>query len=166
MRAAPDDVEIIPGLHVGAEPNKRAARRLAGMGVSHVVDLRDGTLEASVWPRGVDILSFGLTEFGAPPVEDLARLGRHIARLIQQGQVVYVHCRAGIQRAPMVACAVLMYMGWTLADAYQLVSSRRAVAAMSEEQLLVLRRLAAALDQRLGDAGSLRAFAGTEFATR
>ncbi|MHB8490582.1 MAG: hypothetical protein ACYDC4_15600 [Candidatus Dormibacteria bacterium] len=40
-----------------------------------------------------------------------------MARLIQQGEVVYVHCRAGLQRASMMASAVLTRTSHALGDA-------------------------------------------------
>jgi hypothetical protein len=43
----------------------------------------------------------------------------------------------------MVACAVLVQMGWSLADAFRLISSRRGITAMNEAQLAILRELSA-----------------------
>jgi len=41
---------------------------------------------------------------------------------------VFIHCAAGVHRAPMMALAVLGWMGWDLDDAMQLIERRRAVA--------------------------------------
>jgi protein-tyrosine phosphatase len=139
--AAPDAVEVIPGLHMGAAPSRRVARTMTRAGVSCAVDLRvdrDGT---SPWPKPVRTFSYPLAEYGAPSVETLARISKDVAELIENGEIVYVHCRAGVQRAPMVACAVLMQMGWPLASAYRFVASRRSVAALTEEQLQTLKSL-------------------------
>jgi protein-tyrosine phosphatase len=97
-----------------------------------------------------------MVEYEAPDIEELCQTSTDVASLIQQGEIVYVHCRVGIQRAPLVACAVLIQLGWSLADAYRVVSSRRAVAAISEEQLDVLRKLAAMVGRRLMDAPTPR----------
>jgi protein-tyrosine phosphatase len=140
---AVDAVEVIPGLRMGAAPNRHGARRLAHSGVTHAIDLRgrEGAAVATVWPEDVFTHSYPLEEYEAPELSELQQVSSDVASLIAHGEVVYIHCRAGIQRAPTVACAVLMQMGWPLADAYRVVSSRRAVAAMSEEQLAVLRQL-------------------------
>lgn len=55
--------------------------------------------------------------------------------------------RAGIQRAPTAACAVLSCK-WTRRYRLRtpLVSSRRAVGALSAEQLAVLRKLGGAVE--------------------
>jgi protein-tyrosine phosphatase len=139
--AAPDAAEVLPGLYVGAQPGRRAARALAKEGVTQAVDLRSDDTAASRWPAKVATAHFPLAEYTAPNVETLDRLSKDVATLIQQGEVVYLHCRAGVQRAPMVACAVLLQMGWSLPDAFQLVTKRRAVAAFSDAQVAVLRDL-------------------------
>ncbi len=99
-------------------------------------------MAATLWPEDVFTHSYPLEEYEAPDIAELRDVSIDVASLIAQGEVVYVHCRAGVQRAPTVACAALIQMGWSLADAYRVVSSRRAVTAMSEEQLAVLRRFA------------------------
>jgi atypical dual specificity phosphatase len=139
---AVDAVEVIPGLQMGAAPSRRAARRLARAGVTHSIDLlrHQDAVTVTVWPEDVFTHSYPLQEYEAPDIAELRQVSSEVASLIAQGEVVYVHCRAGIQRAPTVVCAVLMQMGWSLADAYRVVSSRRAVTAMSEEQLAVLQQ--------------------------
>jgi Dual specificity phosphatase, catalytic domain len=142
--APPDAVEIIPGLHMGAAPSRRAARAIAAAGVSYAVDLRaDVSVGSSPWPDTVQVFSCPLLEYEAPDLPALLGITRQIASLIDSGEIVYVHCRAGVQRAPMVACAVLVHMGWDLPDAFRLVSSRRGITAMNEAQLAVLRELSA-----------------------
>jgi protein-tyrosine phosphatase len=41
---------------------------------------------------------------------------------------VFIHCAAGVHRAPMMALAVLGSMGWNLEDAVQMIETRRPVA--------------------------------------
>lgn len=40
---------------------------------------------------------------------------------------VFIHCAAGVHRAPMMALALLRVMGWTLEDAKELIQRRRYV---------------------------------------
>jgi protein-tyrosine phosphatase len=40
---------------------------------------------------------------------------------------VFIHCAAGVHRAPMMALAVMRVMGWSLADARELIQARRYV---------------------------------------
>ncbi len=41
---------------------------------------------------------------------------------------MFIHCAAGVHRAPMMALAVLGSMGWSLEDAMELIEARRPVA--------------------------------------
>jgi hypothetical protein len=139
---------------MGAAPSRRAARAIAAAGVSYAVDLRaDISVGRLPWPDTVQVFSCPLVEYEAPDLPSLLELTKQIAALIESGETVYVHCRAGLQRAPMVACAVLVQMGWTLADAFRLVSSRRGITAMNEAQLVALRTL----DAEVGRAGAATA---------
>jgi protein-tyrosine phosphatase len=40
---------------------------------------------------------------------------------------VFIHCAAGVHRAPMMALAVMRVMGWSLDDARKLIQKRRHV---------------------------------------
>jgi protein-tyrosine phosphatase len=139
---------------MGAAPSRRVARLMTRAGVSCAVDLRADRDGGSPWPEAVRSFSYPLAEYGAPPVGTLNDISKHVSELIHGGEIVYVHCRAGVQRAPMVACAVLMQMGWPLADSYRLVASRRSIAALTEEQLETLKSLELDLaKQRAGAEG-------------
>ncbi len=153
--AAPDAVEVIPGLHMGAAPSRRAVRAIARCGVSYAVDLRAKPVGASTWPPTVQTFSCPFEEYEAPDLAALSAISKQIAALIESGEIVYVHCRAGVQRAPLVACAVLVNMGWTLGDAVRLVSTRRAVAAMTESQLAVLREMETSVTSVPGALGGI-----------
>ena len=65
----------------------------------------------TAWPKEVLTHNHPLAEYEAPTIEELRRVSSDVARLIQKGEVVYVRCRAGIQRASLVACAVLVADG-------------------------------------------------------
>ncbi|MBJ7596308.1 MAG: dual specificity protein phosphatase family protein [Candidatus Dormibacteraeota bacterium] len=110
-------------------------------GVSCVVDLRAAGRPDSPWPDEVQVLACPLAEYAAPDVATVAEISRQVALLIEGGGVAFLHCRAGVQRAPLVACSVLMQMGWGLPAAFRLVASRRTQSAMSDQQLEVLRTL-------------------------
>lgn len=142
--AVPDAAEVIPGLLVGSAPSSRVARTLANAGVTQVVDLRVDRPFVD-WPDEVYVSHHPLVEFEAPEVAELDEISSRVADLVSSGHTVYLHCREGIQRAPMVACATLMQMGWPLADAVRQVTTRRSTAALTEEQLGVLQLLSRGL---------------------
>ena len=53
---------------------------------------------------------------------------------------MFIHCAAGVHRAPMMALAVLGSMGWDLKDAMQLIEKRRPVADFAEVYVESVRR--------------------------
>jgi len=48
-----------------------------------------------------------------------------IEALDQPGTKLFIHCAAGVHRAPMMALALLGALGWKLTDAIRLIESRR-----------------------------------------
>jgi protein-tyrosine phosphatase len=65
-------------------------------------------------PKDVEVFQRGV-EFASHALDDPS------AKL-------YIHCAAGVHRAPMMALAVLRAMGWTLEDAKRTIQARRPVA--------------------------------------
>ena len=54
------------------------------------------------------------------------------AALAEDGTKVFIHCAAGVHRAPMMALAVLGKMGWRVKDAMRLIQTKRPVADFAE----------------------------------
>ena len=115
--------------------NARNMEELAQAGVTHVLDMQiefdDGPLAA---PHGIRVLWNPTDDdFEAKPKE-LFRRGVDFALAALEGRdaKVFIHCAAGVHRAPMMALALLGSMGWTLEDAMHLIEGRRAVADFAE----------------------------------
>jgi protein-tyrosine phosphatase len=45
---------------------------------------------------------------------------------------IFIHCAAGVHRAPMMALALLRAEGWSLDDASELITARRPVADLAD----------------------------------
>ena len=109
--------------------------KVAREGVTHIIDMQiefdDTPLAAE---HGVEVLwnptddDFELK----PPA--LFRRGVRFAQsaLEEPGAKLFIHCAAGVHRAPMMALALLGSMGWTLEDAMDLIERRRDVADFAE----------------------------------
>jgi protein-tyrosine phosphatase len=98
-------------------------------------------------------------DHGTPSADELRDAAATVSSLVGQGHEVLVHCHAGVERTPMVVCAALVMMGWSLTDAYQRVLEVRPEAAPTDGQLGVLRVFAAEfamLGGSEGDEGSAR----------
>jgi protein-tyrosine phosphatase len=138
-----DAVRVVPGLWLGAAPGRRQAMLLARDGIDAVVDLRsEGSETGDLWPPGVDVVRVGLQDHGSPTVEELRAAAQTTSELMRRGREVFVHCHAGVERSPTVACATLLLLGWPLNDAFRRVTEARSRSRPTEGQLTALRGLA------------------------
>ena len=105
--------------------------KVAKEGITHVIDMQ---IEFDDTPlgleHGVEVLWNPTDDdFTMKPAELFRRgvdfgmeaLGRPEARL-------FIHCAAGVHRAPMMALALLGSIGWSVEDAMRLIEGRRPVA--------------------------------------
>ena len=104
---------------------------VAEAGITHVIDMQ---IEFDDTPLGEQ---FGIKVLWNPTDDDfqfkpagLFRRGVEFAEtaLREEGTKIFIHCAAGVHRAPMMTLAVLASMGWELNDAMELIEGRRPVA--------------------------------------
>ena len=127
---------------MGSAAAGRHAARLSREGIDRVVDLREQGADVGHWPPEVVITHVPLQDHGTPTLDKLRDAASTVSSLVKQGHEVLVHCQAGIERTPMVVCAALLLMGWSLPEAYQRVLEVRPEAAPTNGQLATLRALA------------------------
>jgi protein-tyrosine phosphatase len=99
-------------------------------GVTHIIDMQleyDDTPLAE--PYGVKVLWNPTDDDFRPKPSDLFQRGVEfaLAALDDPESKVFIHCAAGVHRAPMMALAVMRALGWNLHDAQRLVQTRRPV---------------------------------------
>ena len=121
--------------------------QVAGAGITHIIDMQiefDDTALAA--PHGVQVLwnptdddfqvkgpevfqravDFAVQALdGEAGSEALAEVGRAGAQ--DNGNRLFVHCAAGVHRAPMMTLAILRVLGYPLPAAMELIESRRPV---------------------------------------
>jgi protein-tyrosine phosphatase len=105
--------------------------KVARAGITHIIDMQ---IEFDDTPLA---LQHGIEVLWNPTDDDfelkpkaLFRRGVDFAQAALEGAEtkVFIHCAAGVHRAPMMALAVLGSMGWELEDARELIEGRRPVA--------------------------------------
>jgi len=130
----------------GALPSHDYAR-LAGAGVTHVLDLRqDSELDAD--PERLAVLGIAwrrlpVTNYGVPDADQL----QAIVQWLQAGKsraTAYVHCVGGIGRAATVAAALLVCRGATADGALAAVRGVRREIEISTAQAVWLQQLESA----------------------
>ena len=105
--------------------------QVARAGITHIIDMQiefdDTALGVA---HGIEVLWNPTDDdFEAKPAT-LFQRGVEFARAALEGTnaKLFIHCAAGVHRAPMMALAVLGSMGWSLEDAMELIEGRRPVA--------------------------------------
>jgi protein-tyrosine phosphatase len=103
---------------------------VAKAGVTHIIDMQaefDDTAIAKAY--GISVLWNATDDDFQPKAETLFARGVNFAleALDKEGTKVYIHCAAGVHRAPMMTLAVLCSLGWSVADAMRLIEARRPV---------------------------------------
>jgi protein-tyrosine phosphatase len=100
-------------------------------GITHIIDMQiefDDTALAE--PHGIEVCWNPVDDDFEPKPAAILGRGVEFAReaLNQDGAKLFVHCAAGVHRAPMMTLAILGAMGWALDDAKDLIEGKRASA--------------------------------------
>lgn len=104
---------------------------LARAGVTHIIDMQiefDDTPLASEY--GIEVLWNPTDDdFEIKPRALFQRGVEFAAKALDQPATkLYVHCAAGVHRAPMMLLALLASMGWDIRDAIDTIERKRPVA--------------------------------------
>jgi len=99
-------------------------------GVSHILDMQiefDDTALAA--PYGIRVLWNPIDDDFQPKPPEIFERGVEFAReaLDEDGSRLFIHCAAGIHRAPMMALAILCSRGWKMEKALEVLGTRRPV---------------------------------------
>jgi hypothetical protein len=127
---------LLAGEHPGAGHSEVLALRLRGLqalGVSCCIDLT-GASESTEGPDAYEPLplpgrevrreAHAITDFGVPTVARMRLALDAIAAALAAGEVVYLHCHAGIGRTGTVAGCLLVEHGFTPDEALALLQRK------------------------------------------
>lgn len=103
---------------------------VVSQGITHIIDMQiefDDTRLAE--PYGVRVLWNPTEDDFQPKSAELFQRGVDFAMhaLEDPDAKVFIHCAAGVHRAPMMALAVLCARGWPLVDAVKEIEEKRDV---------------------------------------
>jgi protein-tyrosine phosphatase len=104
--------------------------QVARAGVTHIIDMQiefDDT--ALALPYGITVLWNPIDDDFQPKSPEVLQRGVDFAleALDEPGAKLFVHCAAGVHRAPMMTLAILCSLSWKLEDALRLIEARRPV---------------------------------------
>jgi hypothetical protein len=139
-RLRADVVWVTPQLAQGARFDSRYAPLVAALGIGSVLDLREdeGHDGAMLAAAGVRYLNLPMPEFEPPVLRHLQEGVRWSLAEMASGRAVLVHCRLGVSRSPLMASAVLVGQGHSVASALAAVRKARPRRQLNDEQLACL----------------------------
>jgi protein-tyrosine phosphatase len=117
--------------------------------VTHIIDMQiefDDTKLAE--PHGIKVLWNPIDDDFQPKPPEIFQRGVDFAAqaLEREGTKLFIHCAAGVHRAPMMAMAVLCGFGWTTEAAQELIEMKRPVVDFADVYVRSVERF---LDQQV-----------------
>jgi hypothetical protein len=111
-------------------------------GIHAVVNMREESDDADRGLAPEHYLWLPITDDTAPSLEDLEKGATFIQSHVEEGKGVYVHCKAGVGRAPTMAAAYLVHQGATPEEAWAILKEGRPFIRPTPPQLDVIRAYA------------------------
>lgn len=135
--------EVTPQLFVGPQFREPGKRLLEAQGINACVNMRIEYDDARLGLALERYLHLPTIDDDAPSLEHLEQGVAFIRDVIASGGKVYIHCGAGVGRAPSMAAAYLMSEGYSLDEAVAMIRKPRPFIAITPPQWKQLRALEA-----------------------
>lgn len=138
----PELSQVTDLLFVGGQHRHHGLQAMRDLGIRAIVNMRQEwddaahglALDAYLWLPVIDDAE--------PTLEQLTRGADFIHQQITQGHGVYIHCAAGVGRAPTMAVAYLIYTGESVERAWERVCQRRPFVRPTPPQQAITRAFA------------------------
>ena len=124
--------------------------KVAEAGITHIIDMQVEFDDTPLAARhGIEVLWNPTDDDFEPKPPELFRRGVEFTERALNGEEtkLFIHCAAGVHRAPMMALAVLGARGWDLEEAMELIEEKRPAADFAEVYVMSVERF---LDGREG----------------
>src|SRR3954447_10171725 len=111
--------------------NEEKMEKVAELGVTHIIDMQiefDDTPLAK--PHGIAVLWNAVDDDFQPKPPEIFQRGVEFALDALNSGVdskLFIHCAAGVHRAPMMTLAVMRVLGYSLDEAMMMIEERRPV---------------------------------------
>ncbi len=116
---------------------------VARVGITHIIDMQiefDDTPLAR--QMGIEVCWNPVDDDFEPKPAEVFEQGVEFAlRALEAEEArLFIHCAAGVHRAPMMALALLGVMGWTVEDGMALIEAKRPAADFAEVYVMSVER--------------------------
>lgn len=140
--------EITPHLFVGAQFRQRGWRVLQEWGINGVINLRAEFDDRQLGVALPSYLHLPTVDDSAPSLQDLNAGVAFYQKIKANGGKVYIHCGAGVGRAPSMAAACLIAEGFTPEAAWEKIRQVRIFVRPTRVQQEQIQRFAKMLAQQ------------------
>jgi predicted protein tyrosine phosphatase len=127
--------QVTPHLYVGSQFNRFGKRMLEQQGIQACVNMRIEKDDAALGLALLKYLHLPTVDDEAPSTEHLQKGIDFIREIVQSGGKVYIHCGAGVGRAPTMAAAYLIAEGHTLDESLALIRKVRPFITITPPQM-------------------------------
>lgn len=134
--------QVTPQLYVGPQFRANGLRHLQRNGILAVVNMRIEFDDAALGLAPEKYCYLPTIDDDAPTIEHLDAGSGFIQQVIASGGKVYIHCGAGVGRAPTMAAAYLISTGDTLEEALNKIVKARPFIYIMPPQMQRLREYA------------------------
>ena len=117
--------QITPYLHVGGQYRQRGWPALTQRGITAVIDMRIEFDDRKAGIAPGTYLYLPVIDDEAPSLHHLSAGVKFMTEVISSGGAVYIHCGAGVGRAPTMAAAYLVSTGMAPTQALEMIQARR-----------------------------------------
>lgn len=140
--------EITPHLHVGGQYLRWGLPKLMERGITAVVNMRDEFDDARAGIAPDEYLHLPTVDNTPPTLADLRQGVDFIRQQVEADGRVYVHCEAGVGRAPTMAAAYLIDQGMAPESAWDLLRRQRPFIRPTPTQVKQIQRFARGQPER------------------
>lgn len=131
--------QVTPQLYVGPQYRASGLKFLQSQGISAVVNLRIEKDDAEFGLAPDKYCYIPVVDDLAPTQDQIDKGVTFIDQILSGGGKVYIHCGAGVGRAPTMAAAYLMTTGMTMQESLATIRSVRPFIMVTPPQLEALR---------------------------
>lgn len=117
--------QITANLFLGSQYSLIGLQKLKAIGVTAIVNMREHPVYKESQYDGFHYLHLPTVDNTPPSLDILIKGADFVAREINNGGKVYIHCRQGLGRGPTMTIAYLISTGLTFEDAFALVKKVR-----------------------------------------
>jgi predicted protein tyrosine phosphatase len=117
--------QITPQLHISGQHQGRGWKTLSKRGITAMVNMRTEFDDQAAGIAPPRYMHLKIIDNTPPTLEHLQAGSDFIAQELREGGKVYIHCAAGVGRAPTMAAAYLVSTGRSPADAWRQIRKVR-----------------------------------------